>query len=126
MADVRRDFVKHQVDMTYGTIRFVEQDSESFLPWATECSVCIVCNLHVTHTAEGINKARDDFRRIIERVIEHGGRFFLTYHRWATRDQVETCYPKFPAFLKKKLEYDPLLRFQSDWYRHYATLFETH
>ena len=67
-----------------------------------------------------------DAYSIIDRAIEHGGRFFLTYHRWATRDQVETCYPKFQAFLKKKIEYDPSLRFQSDWYRYYSTLFETH
>lgn len=123
MVDVRRDFVKHQVDMTYGTIRFIEPDNESFLPWATERCICIVCNLHVAHTPEGIEKSRDDFRRIIDRVIEHGGRFFLTYHRWATREQVETCYPKFPEFLQAKLRYDPNLRFQSDWYRHYAKLF---
>ncbi|MCH2134192.1 MAG: FAD-binding oxidoreductase [Phycisphaerales bacterium] len=124
MVDVRRDFVKHQVDMTYGTIRFIEPDTESFLPWATERLVCIVCNLHIVHTPEGLEKARADFRRIIDRVIEHGGRFFLTYHRWATREQVETCYPKFRDFLAAKLRYDPDRRFQSDWYRHYAGLFE--
>ena len=39
-----------QVDMTYGTIRFIEKDAESFLAWAREPSVCIVCNLHVMHT----------------------------------------------------------------------------
>jgi FAD/FMN-containing dehydrogenase len=119
MVDVRRDFVEHHVDMTYGTIRFIEPDHESFLPWATERCVCIVCNLHITHTPEGLEKARADFRRIIDRVIEHGGRFFLTYHRWATREQVETCYPKFTEFLEAKLKYDPHRRFQSDWYRHY-------
>ena len=124
MVDIRRDFIKHQVDMTYGTIRFIEPDTESFLPWATEQCVCIVCNLHITHTPEGLEKARTDFRRIIDRVIEHGGRFFLTYHRWATREQVATCYPKFPEFLAAKRRYDPDGRFQSDWYRHYSQLFE--
>ena len=123
MVDVRRDFIKHQVDMTYGTIRFIEPDTESFLRWATERCVCIVCNLHIKHTPEGIEKAKADFRRIIDRVIEHGGRFFLTYHRWATREQVEACYPMFREFLEAKLRYDPDQRFQSDWYRHYAGLF---
>ena len=123
LTAVRRDFVEHDVDMTYGTIRFIEPDVETFLPWAVGRSVCIVCNLHVTHTPEGIEKAKGDFRRIIDRVIEHGGRFFLTYHPWATRDQVEACYPRFPDFLAAKLDYDPHRRFQSDWYRHYAGLF---
>ena len=50
LTEVRRDFIRHGVDMTYGTIRFIEPDEESFLPWATRRSVCIVCNLHVMHT----------------------------------------------------------------------------
>ncbi len=123
MQAVRRDFVQHEVDMTYGTIRFIEPDTESFLAWATDRFVCIVCNLHVVHTPEGLAKAQADFRRIIDRVIEYQGRFYLTYHRWATRQQVETCYPQFPEFLQLKLKYDPRERFQSDWYRHYVELF---
>ncbi|MDG2381859.1 MAG: FAD-binding oxidoreductase [Pirellulaceae bacterium] len=123
MKSVRQDFVQHKVDMTYGTIRFIEPDTESFLAWARERCICIVCNLHVPHTCEGICKAQEDFRRIIDRVIEYDGCFYLTYHRWATRQQVETCYPQFSEFLKLKLKYDPKERFQSDWYRHYSKLF---
>jgi FAD/FMN-containing dehydrogenase len=123
MADARQDFLNHGVDMSYGTIRMIEKDTESFLAWAREPAVCIVCNLHVMHTEEGKAKAIADFRRIIDRAIEHGGRFYLTYHRWATRRQVETCYPQFVEFLRLKRKYDPEERFQSDWYRHYQTLF---
>jgi len=123
IAEARRDFVEHKVDMTYGTIRFIEKDSESFLAWAKEPSVCIVCNLHVIHTDEGKKKAAADFRRIIDRVIQHEGRYYLTYHRWAERKQVETCYPQFVDFLKLKKKYDPQERFQSDWYRHYKSMF---
>jgi FAD/FMN-containing dehydrogenase len=123
IAQARKDFLEHQVDMTYGTIRFIEKDSESFLAWAREPSVCIVCNLHVNHTEEGKKKAAQDFRRIIDRAIKHDGRYYLTYHRWADRRQVETCYPQFAEFLRLKRKYDPQERFQSDWYRHYKSLF---
>ena len=123
MAKVRQDYIDHHVDMTYGTIRFIEKDSDTFLAWAKEPSICIVCNLHVVHTDEGKQKAGEDFRRIIDRAIEFGGRYYLTYHRWATRKQVETCYPQFVDFLRLKKKYDPQERFQSDWYRHYKTMF---
>lgn len=123
MARVRQDHLDHKVDMTYGTIRFIEKDTDTFLPWAKEAAICIVCNLHVKHTDEGKAKAAEDFRRIIDRAIEFGGRYYLTYHRWATRKQVETCYPRFVDFLRLKKKYDPQERFQSDWYRHYATMF---
>ena len=123
MVQARNDFLEHKVDMTYGTIRFIEKDSESFLAWAREPSVCLVCNLHVIHTDEGKRKAAQDFRRIIDCAIQHGGRYYLTYHRWADSKQVETCYPQFVEFLKLKIKYDPQQRFQSDWYRHYQSMF---
>jgi FAD/FMN-containing dehydrogenase len=123
LAQVRQDFQEHAVDMSYGTIRLIEQDAESFLPWAAERSVCIVCNVHVQHTPAGKRKAIRDFRRIIDRAIEHGGRFYLTYHRWAERRQVEACYPQFAEFLRLKRRYDPAERLQSDWYRHYRRMF---
>jgi FAD/FMN-containing dehydrogenase len=123
LTGVREDFIAHRVDPTYGTIRFIERDTESFLAWAREPSVCVVCNLHVVHTEAGKRKAIEDFRRIIDRAIQHGGRYFLTYHRWATRKQVEDCYPSFVEFLRLKKKHDPQERFQSDWYRHYKTMF---
>jgi FAD/FMN-containing dehydrogenase len=123
MGAVRQDFIDNGSDMTYGTIRFIERDDESFLAWAKERSVCIVCNLHVLHTEEGLKKATADFRRIIDRAIEYGGRYYLTYHRWATRNQVEKCYPRFAEFLKLKKKYDPAERLQSNWYRHYRQMF---
>jgi FAD/FMN-containing dehydrogenase len=123
LADVRQDFLTHGVDPTYGTIRLIEPDTETFLAWALERYVCIVCNLHVVHTDAGRQKAIADFRRIIDRAIEHGGRYFLTYHRWATRPQVERCYPQMKDFLRLKKAHDPQERFQSDWYRHYREMF---
>jgi hypothetical protein len=70
-----------------------------------------------------MRKAAEDFRRIIDRVIEFGGRYYLTYHRWATQRQVETCFPQFIDFLRLKRKYDPHEVFQSDWYRHYRRMF---
>jgi hypothetical protein len=123
LSQARQDFLQHAVDMTYGTIRFIEKDSESFLAWAKEPSVCIICNLHVSHTDAGKKKAADDFRRILDRVIKLGGRYYLTYHRWAERKHVEACYPQFVEFLRLKKKYDADERFQSDWYRHYKSMF---
>jgi FAD/FMN-containing dehydrogenase len=113
----------HAFDVIYGTMRLIEQDEESFLVWAREDYACIIFNLRVRHTTEGIAKARDDFQRLIDSALEFGGSYFLTYHRWARKDQVLRAYPQFPEFLQRKLQYDPAERFQSDWYRHYKAMF---
>jgi FAD/FMN-containing dehydrogenase len=123
LADVREDFRRNRVNVIYGTIRLIERDGESFLAWAKERYACVIFNLHVVHTQQGIERATREFRRLIDLAIPYGGSYFPTYHRWATRQQVETCYPQFAKFLRLKRKYDPEERFQSDWYRHYKTMF---
>ena len=110
-------------DVIYGTMRLIERDGESFLAWAKEDYACVIFNLRVQHTPKGIAKAQADFQRLIDRALELGGSYYLTYHRWARKDQVLAAYPQFPEFLREKLRYDPDERFQSDWYRHYKAMF---
>jgi FAD/FMN-containing dehydrogenase len=120
MAEAAADFREHSVDVVYGTIRLVEHDDETFLPWAREPWACTIFNLHTVHTPAGLEHARGAFVRLIDMAIARGGSYFLTYHRWARPDQVEACYPEFRDFLAAKRQHDPDERFQSDWYRHYA------
>jgi len=123
LADVRQDFRANRVELIYGTIRLIEQDDESFLAWARQPYACVIFNLHVVHSPQGLERSSEAFRRLIDLAIRHGGSYYLTYHRWATRRQVETCYPRFAEFLRVKRKHDPEERFQSDWYRHYTAMF---
>lgn len=107
----------------YGTIRLIERDEESFLAWAREPWACVIFNLHVEHTPAGLTLAEVTFRALIDLAIAQGGSYFLTYHRWATRAQVEACHPRFREFLQLKRRHDPDERFTSDWYRHHCALF---
>src|ERR1700730_13867041 len=121
--EVRKDFRKNGTELIYGTVRLIERDDESFLPWAKQAYACTIFNLHVVHNPDGLKQSADAFRRLIDIAARRGGTYYLTYHRYATRKQVESCYPQFADFLKLKLKYDPEERFQSDWYRHYRTMF---
>jgi len=122
-AEVREDFRKNAVELIYGTVRIIERDTESFLPWAKENYACTIFNLHTVHSPEGLARSADAFRRLIDMAARRGGTYYLTYHRFATRKQVEACYPQFSEFLGLKRKYDPGDRFQSDWYRHYRHMF---
>ena len=114
---------EHAIDLIYGTIRFIEEDDVSFLAWAKESTVCVLCNVHVDHSEAGIAKAKADTRRLIDCVVQFGGRYFLTYHHWSTREQLLGCYPQFVDFLKLKRKYDPQRRFESEWHRFYSDMF---
>jgi FAD/FMN-containing dehydrogenase len=112
-----------RAEVVYGTVRLIEPDEETFLAWAKQRYACTVMNLHVDHSAEGIAKAQREFRGLIDLARARGGSFFLTYHRWASREQLDDCYPQMPEFLRSKREHDPEERFQSEWYRHLRATF---
>jgi len=114
---------EQRASVIYGTVRLIERDRESFLAWAREPWACVVLNLHVEHGPEGIERAKRAFRSLIDLARERGGSYYLTYHRWATREQVESCHPRTAEFLRKKLAHDPEERFQSEWWRHHRALF---
>jgi FAD/FMN-containing dehydrogenase len=122
LASTANEFRKRHTDVIYGTVRFIHKDETTALPWAKQDYACIVLNLHVDHDPAGLAKAENDFRKLIDLALERDGSFFLTYHRWATRQQIETAYPTFRDFLAKKKQWDPDERFQSDWYRHHRDL----
>ena len=113
----------HDANLVYGTVRFIEPDRESFLAWARERYATVVMNLRVTHDAAGIDQAAAQFRALIDAALCVGGSYYLTYHRWARKDQVIAAHPRFVDFLRLKRAHDPEERFQSDWYRHYRALF---
>jgi FAD/FMN-containing dehydrogenase len=122
LSAVRQDARRHDVNIIYGTVRLIERDDESVLAWAREPWACTVFNLHVDHCPEGLRRAEADFRRLIDRAAELGGTYYLTYHRWATRGQVERCHPRMREFLERKRACDPRGVFTSDWYEHHVRL----
>lgn len=112
-ADALRE---HKASVIYGTVRLIEKDSETFLPWAKESWACIVFNIHVEHCSRGIENARRAFSALIDAALLFGGSYYLTYHRFASGEQMSQCYPQMSEFLQLKEKYDPFCRFRSNWF----------
>ena len=93
LAAARDDLRRHAADVIYGTIRLIERDEESFLPWARRRSACVIFNVHTAHTPSGLARSADTFRRLIDLAISVDGSYYLTYHRHARLDQVLSCHP---------------------------------
>jgi FAD/FMN-containing dehydrogenase len=75
--------------------------------------------VHTEHTEQGVQRSAAAFRWLIDLAIHYKGSYYLTYHKFASRLQVEACYPQFAEFLALKRKFDPDECFQSDWYRYY-------
>jgi len=99
------------------------RDTETILARAKHPYACIIFNIHVMPDVAGIEKAKEDFRRLIDRGFQYRGSYYLTYHRWTERRQVAGAYPRFAEFLRLKRRFDPAEVFQNDWYRHYRGMF---
>ena len=123
LREAARAIRETRANLVYGTVRFIDRDDVTFLPWAKQSYACTVMNLRVTHDAAGIEQAERQFQALIDVALSMDGSYFLTYHRWARKDQVLAAYPQFPEFLALKLRFDPEERFQSEWYRHYRAMF---
>lgn len=122
MAAAAQELRRLGADLIYGTVRFTEPDEDTFLPWARQAYACVVFNLHTPHTPAGVEGSATAFRRLIDLAIARDGSYYLTYHRWAEREQLLACYPQFPQFLALKHRYDPGEVFYSDWYAHHRDL----
>lgn len=103
-------------DVIYGTVRLIEKDDESFLAWAKEDFACVIFNLHVQHDQISILRSKNSFRTLIEIALTMGGSYYLTYHRYASKQQLMQAYPQFQTFIDKKIAYDPSGRFRSNWF----------
>lgn len=112
-----------QAEVVHASVRVVEPDVDTFLAWAREPYACLTLYLHTPHTIDGLARSSEAARRLIDLAASAGGTYHLTYHRWATRRQIDACHPALPEFLRLKRAYDPGERFQSQWYRHMAALY---
>ena len=124
MSAARSQVLATQANLVYGTVRLIEAERETLLHWAAQDYACVIFNLLVEHSPEGVARGQAQFRALIDCALAEGGSYYLTYHRWARKDQVERAYPQFPEFLRQKRRYDPDEVFASDWLRHYQNMFE--
>lgn len=118
MAAARVILRDNAAEDIYGTIRAIRKDTTTALAWARRDFACVIFNLRTAHTPDGIAKTRRTFERLFDAAIDRDGSFYLTYHRWASRDQLLRAHPRLAEFVAAKREADPRGVFMSDWFEH--------
>jgi FAD/FMN-containing dehydrogenase len=116
LAVLAEDCRRHRIDLAYGTVRQIRAEHETRLCWAKQDWACVVLNVHVRHDTDGRRRVRADMQRFIDRALELGGSFYLTYHRDARPDQLRTAYPGIDEVLATKRARDPQGTLASGWY----------
>lgn len=105
------------------SVRVVHKEDVA-LSYAPEPAFALVLYINQPTDETGTAAQRDLTRKMIDLTLKHGGRFFLPYQLHYTGSQLLASYPELPAFLSKKLSYDPQELFTSTFYRAVKALAE--
>ena len=123
MNHARNLFLTTGQPVFYGTVRLIETETETLLRWARKPWVSIIFNLTLEHCESGIEKTSQVGRKLIDLALNQEGSYNLSYHKWATREQMLKAYPDFPKFIQTKEKIDPNNFYTSDWYQHLKQVF---
>lgn len=97
--------------------RRVHAECESFLRWARRDYTALRVAFRSRATLGAAVSAAQLRGRLLALAIRAGGSFMPDALPYASRAQIETCYPMLPAFLAEKRRLDPGERIGSAWYR---------
>ncbi|MGD9951182.1 MAG: hypothetical protein AB7S87_01160 [Burkholderiales bacterium] len=115
--EVRALLEEHRHVPEFVQARRVCPESESFLRWARRDYTALRIAFRSRATLGAVVSAAQLRGRLIGLAIRAGGSFMPDALPYASRAQIETCYPMFPAFLAEKRRLDPAGRILNTWYR---------
>lgn len=101
------------------TIRYVNQNDEALLSYASEDMFSLVLLINQQADAEGIAETGRVVRNMIDITLNHGGTYYLPYYGYPTQEQMEHSYPRSDEFFELKDRYDPEHRFMNIFYEEY-------
>lgn len=116
IAGAREVLANQPLAVLNASVRIVHKEDVA-LTYAPEPAFALVLYINQSTDDAGNAAQRDLTRKMIDLTLKHGGRFFLPYQLHYTRQQLLQSYPELPAFLDKKLSWDPSELFTSTFYR---------
>jgi FAD/FMN-containing dehydrogenase len=113
VADARAILERRRCDLLNVTVRDVEPDDDTFLRYADRRMIAVVFLIDTERTTTGDAVVQALARELIDTALTWGGRYYLPYRLYASREQFERAYPLAPAFFEAKRRYDPDGLFQN-------------
>jgi FAD/FMN-containing dehydrogenase len=121
-TDRLRDIViAHDINLLSITIRYLPEDTESVLRYATLDMFAFVLDINHGLDAAAVAEAETWTRELVEAALANGGTYYLTYQLYPASQQLARAYPRSGEFFAKKAGYDPDLLFMNRFYENYAS-----
>jgi FAD/FMN-containing dehydrogenase len=120
-VDGLREIVKKRgVNLINVTVRGVEEDTVSALPYAKGDRVGLVLYFNQGLNTEDSEIIRQTTEDLVALALDLHGTFYLPYQLYYTKDQLKKSYPEIDGFFEMKKRYDPEELFSNTWYRSYG------
>lgn len=111
---------KNDVALLNASVRFVKKEERSELGYAAKGDrFAIVLFFSQSLNPDEVKKTEKWVQKVVDKLGEMDGTFYLPYMHFATRKQFRQCYPAWINVLAKKQQYDPKARFDNGLYRDY-------
>lgn len=116
---LREVLLKHDANLLNASVRAVHKE-DNFLTYAPNEAFSVVLYINQKTDDAGNQKMNDLTRDLIELSNSLGGRFFLPYQLYYSKDQLSTAYPQINEFFAEKKKYDPEGLLTNTWYETYS------
>ncbi len=102
------------------TIRWVNADHDTLLPYAPEDRFAVVLFINLPDTAIANQAMEKSTRELIDTTLKLKGRYYLPYALYASRDQFYQTYPEFHKLIAAKKIWDKEGLLTNQLYRTYG------
>lgn len=103
----------YEVNVLNVSIRYVPQDNETLLSYASQDCFSLVLFINLINTTNNYFETQQWTRELIDVVVDMQGSYYLPYHLFASPQQFQKAYPKHGVFRALKQQYDPRGRFSN-------------
>lgn len=117
LEDVTRSL---KINLFHVALRFIKEDTESFLPYAKTNCVGIVLFFEQKMNDIGNSLTQTWTQLLIDAAIKEGGTYYLPIQLHATDEQLRKAYPNFDRFIAFKKYFDPKGLFINHLYKKYS------
>jgi len=117
---IRPILLRERADLLNVTVRDVDRDDTTALPYARGDVYAVVMFFHQERSASGDAQMERLTRQLIDAALATGGTYYLPYRLHATPEQLQRAYPTIGAFFAEKRRVDPEGIFTNSWYRRYG------
>ena len=116
---LKQTLEKHEVNLLSITLRYLKENNESYLSYATNDMIAVVLYINIELNDRSIQSAQKWTRELVDLSLENNGTYYLTYQGFPTLKQFELAYPNWKKFMEVKCKYDPNENFSSNFYEQY-------